>query len=347
MNFAQPRPARQRIELQGIIVIALALALPFALPTGGHAANNTASLSLPAGDPGEIDLALNLSSDITAPSVNDLITFEITVDNPAADDATGVITHFPLPGELSFVGAAANIGAYDHGTGQWNTGTIPAGGQALLTLEASVLATAVGVDINSTAAIVSADQVDPVSGNNTDTVTLRVPLADLAVDVSADDQHPAVGDDVRLTITIQNNGPHDGAAIAALVPLPTGLSLSNYTVSHGTWDSGTGIWSVGGLASAETSELVVDATVTPPGAGLDILVGASITDSSPQDPNPANNTDSVTLDVPGADIQVALTTDIASPHVFESTTLTLTVTNAGPDPTDGVVVSLTWIIHEI
>lgn len=54
------------------------------------------------------------------------------------------------------------------------------------------------------------------------------------------------GTDKRFKVI--NNGPTE-AVVSATLALPAGLSVNTYTASQGTFDSGTGIWSVGVLAA--------------------------------------------------------------------------------------------------
>lgn len=54
------------------------------------------------------------------------------------------------------------------------------------------------------------------------------------------------GTDKRFKVI--NNGPTE-AVVSATLALPVGLTVSTYTASQGTFDSGTGIWSVGALAA--------------------------------------------------------------------------------------------------
>ena len=59
---------------------------------------------------------------------------------------------------------------------------------------------------------------------------------------------------------------------------------------------------------------------------------ATIKDAAQPDPNPANNTSSVTVTPLNADLQLTKTVDNDHPSVGQAATFTVTLTNAGPDP---------------
>jgi hypothetical protein len=98
----------------------------------------------------------------------------------------------------------------------------------------------------------------------------------------------------------------------------------------GAFDPTTGIWTVGTLADGATATLHVNATVAHSG---ELINTAFIGSSQPLDPNPANNSATVTLNAPqNADLALAASASAASVNVGEAVTLTLTLTNKGGDP---------------
>ena len=54
------------------------------------------------------------------------------------------------------------------------------------------------------------------------------------------------GSDQRFKVI--NNGPVE-AIVSATLALPVGITVASYTASQGSFDSGTGVWSVGALAA--------------------------------------------------------------------------------------------------
>ena len=132
-------------------------------------------LLVPVEAQAQADLALTKSVSNAAPNVGDTITFTITLTNngPTAT-ATGVTVIDLLPAGLTFVSATPSQGSYNSATGVWTAGTITTA--APLTL--SIVATVVGPSaMTNTATISASDQFDPVTANNSASVTVTPPAA--------------------------------------------------------------------------------------------------------------------------------------------------------------------------
>lgn len=93
-----------------------------------------------------------------------------------------------------------------------------------------------------------------------ETVAPPNPQTDLEISKSVSPTSLVSGDTATYTITISNNGPSDATAIEAIDQLPTGVTYSTHNVSQGSYNSSTGIWSVGDLANSATATLTIDVT---------------------------------------------------------------------------------------
>ena len=71
--------------------------------------------------------------------------------------------------------------------------------------------------------------------------------SDLALTKTIDNATPDLGQPVTFTVTLQNNGPDAATGVAVTDLLPNGLAFVTATPSQGTYDSNTGIWSVGSV----------------------------------------------------------------------------------------------------
>ena len=97
------------------------------------------------------------------------------------------------------------------------------------------------------------------------------PNADLVTSktLTSGDNQPSVGDIVTFEIEVTNNGPANATGISTSDLLPAGLTATanNGAVSGtggssgGSYNSGSGLWSVGDLASGETATLIIEGTV--------------------------------------------------------------------------------------
>jgi uncharacterized repeat protein (TIGR01451 family) len=163
--------------------------------------------------------------------------------------------------------------------------------------------------------------------------------ADISVAKSVDDATPNVGDTITYTITASNNGPNDATGVEITDNLPAGVAFVSATPSQGTYDSGSGVWSVGALANGANGTLLITVTVTAPGAIVNV---ATITHEDQFDPVSANNQAGTTINGQQADLAVTKTVDNASPNVGDAVTFTITVHNNGPS--DATNVALTDVL---
>ncbi len=280
------------------------------------------------------DIAVTKVVDNAAPNVGENVTFTITATNNGPNNATGVAITDALPNGLAFVSATPSQGTYVAGTGLWTVGALANGASATLQLKAAVLQAGT---LSNTATKTAGDQFDPVSGNNAGSASLNAnPTADLQISKTVDNTTPNLGTNVTYTISVHNAGPNGATGVVIDDLLPLGLNLVTAAPSQGSYNAGTGVWTVGALANAADATLVVVATVTLPG---DLTNTASVAATNQHDPNPANDSAGVTINGQSADIQVVKGVDNANPVRGNTITFTITTTNNGPSAATGVAVT--------
>lgn len=114
----------------------------------------------------------------------------------------------------------------------------------------------------NTASITSADQFDSIVANNTATAVSVMPgQADLALTKAVNNASPNVGDQITFTITLTNNGPSTATGVQVTDRLPAGLTFVSAMPSQGVFDPGTGLWTVGTVATGPSLTLRITATV--------------------------------------------------------------------------------------
>ncbi|ALO98541.1 Putative peptidoglycan binding protein [Streptomyces hygroscopicus subsp. limoneus] len=126
------------------------------------------------------DLTVAKAADATTVTVGQTVTYRITVHNAGPNDATGVTVTDQLPEGLTFL-SAEGPGSHDPATGQWTVGDLANGANATLVLRAK--ATKAGLIDNTATA--TADEKDPDTANNTDTVSVCVEPAPSCCDPCA------------------------------------------------------------------------------------------------------------------------------------------------------------------
>ncbi|HIK27318.1 MAG TPA: DUF11 domain-containing protein, partial [Oscillatoriaceae cyanobacterium M7585_C2015_266] len=283
--------------------------------------NNNASVTL---SQQVADLSVNKTVDNPNPTVGQNIQYTITLTNNGPSAATGISLTDQLPLGLTFISATTSQGTYNSGTGVWNVGNLANGATATLTITAKVNT---ANPTTNTAQITAVDQTDPNPANNSNSVTIPQASADLSVQKTVDNPNPNFGQIINYTVTLTNLGTGDATDVEVKDKLPDGLIFLEAIPSQGTYDSTTGIWSVGNIANQVTATLTIKARVNTANA---ITNTAQVTASDQSDPNPNNNSSSLTIPQQGADLSVSKTADNFNPPPGTNVTYTITLTNSGP-----------------
>jgi uncharacterized repeat protein (TIGR01451 family) len=248
-------------------------------------ANNTAENGT---DPAEVDVALLKKVDDPAPNLGDTVTFTTTAGNTGPATATGVAVTDALPAGLTFVSATPSQGTFSSATGLWTIGTIPVAGAPTLTVHATVISPA---QQSNTATVTALDQEDVNPGNDTASTLVTPQQADVAMYKTVNDPTPPVGSTVTFTITANNRGPNLATGVTVTDHLPPGVAFVSATPSVGSYDTATGVWTVGAL-STSTAQLL---TLTGIVLAIPSTNTASITHADQFDPDQANNSASAVI----------------------------------------------------
>jgi large repetitive protein len=281
------------------------------------------------------DLKVTKTVSNPAPNVGANVTFTIEVENLGADPATNVTIDDVLPAGLSFVSASSQ--SYDPGTGEWVVGTVGVGAGNAQTLTITATVAQSGSFTNTAAVSTTAppDQYDPDLTNNSDSASVTTREADLVVTKTVSNAAPNVGDVITFTITVANNGPDSANNVEITDTFPTaGLQLISGTPSQGSFDTGTGVWTVGTIEDGAGNEqtLTLLARVLAPAVNTippSQTNTATVTNVDEHDPNPGNETGQVTETPQYADLAVTKVTSNVQPNVGDIFTYTVTLENLG------------------
>src|SRR5699024_5484186 len=176
-------------------------------------------------------------------------------------------------------------------------------------------------------ATVDSDTPDPDPGNNTGGSTPEPEAsADVGLTKTVDNPAPSVGTDVTFTLTATKAGPSEASGVSVTDKLPSGYEFVSANASSGSYDAGSGLWTVGTLANRATASLDITATVL---AGGDYKNTATIESDTP-DPNPDDNTEIGRASrKETAEVSLTKTVDKAATSVDKDANFTLTATNSG------------------
>lgn len=300
------------------------------------------------------DLSLTKSVNNTTPLAGSLVTFTVVVTNNGPQDNTGVQVTDLLPSGYTYSGFSVSSGIYNSSTGIWNIGNIINGESE--TLQITAILNTIG-DYFNIAEITSANLTDPDSTPNngiiteddyaTASVTPTAQSADLSLTKTINNTTPLIGSLVTFEVVVTNNGPQDTSGVTVTDLLPSGYTYSNFTISTGTYNPTTGLWTVGNLINGKSETLQILAIVNPTG---NYINSAEITSSALPDPDSTPN-NKITTEDDYAEATISPTASIAdlsltkaivggnlSPIFGETVTFEITVRNSGPQAATGVQV---------
>ncbi|HWS90899.1 MAG TPA: S8 family serine peptidase [Pyrinomonadaceae bacterium] len=163
---------------------------------------------------------------------------------------------------------------------------------------------------------------------------------DIGVGVTVNNPNPALNANVNITVTATNVSSNNATGVSVLDQLPAGLNFVSATPSVGTYNPATGIWTIGALNAGQSATLQIVAAVktTDPMSNT-----ARVASSDQLDINPANDQASAAVTAPRtADLGVTLSASASNANPGQSVTYTVTVTNAGEDTANNVVVNLAF-----
>jgi uncharacterized repeat protein (TIGR01451 family) len=229
---------------------------------------------------GQADLALTKIVSKNNPDIYSTVIFTVTVTNIGPNQATGVKVTDALPSGYSDVVVTPKQGSYTNGI--WDVGTIEVNSNAKLVMSAKVLPSG---SHNNTAQVSQANEVDPISGNNSVTLSMSPILADLSLTQTVSTLRPGLGTEILVTLKVRNSGPYSTAGIQVQDTLPTGLLFISSTAGY---DKNTGIWTVGTLQSGQEAILSITVRVNLVGL-IKNIAQVSASDQYDPDSTPGND----------------------------------------------------------
>ncbi len=246
------------------------------------------------GVPEQADLSVTKGDSPDPVAANSDLSYSIAVSNSGPDAASNVSWSDVLPAGTTFVSlsqpggwtcSTPPVGA--GGSVSCSLAVLASGGSASFTLVVHVPSNFSGVSPIINIVIITSDTNDNNSGNDTASTYTNVSTsADLSVTKTADDETPTVGDTVSYTITVSNAGPSDATNAMVTDTLGSGLTYVSSNASQGSYNSSTGLWTVGDLGAGSSATLTLNATVNASGSYGNT---AAVVGSDQPDPSPVNN----------------------------------------------------------
>ena len=218
------------------------------------------------------------------PHKGDIITWTITVTNHGPDTAVNTYVVDKLPNGLIYLSDNSN-GRYDPDSGVWTIGNLSNGASAVLNIRTLVNTNIEVVNV----AVVTSETPDNNTANNRDDEVIypKASSADLGITKVSNVAKVKVGDKIVWTITVTNYGPDAASNVRVRDVLSDDVEYISSRASKGSFDSLTGLWTIGDMEMGEEVVLIIECRALTEGTVINI---AEVESDNP-DPNPDNNVD--------------------------------------------------------
>ncbi|MEO8247857.1 MAG: IPTL-CTERM sorting domain-containing protein [Burkholderiales bacterium] len=316
-------------------------------PGDPNTGNNGGSTSTPVAGPNLLnaDLALVKATAATTVAPGGTIDYTIAVSNNGPDASDGATVSDPLPAGTTFVSGAGCSNA--SGTLSCAVGPLANGANRVFDIRLKLDNVYAGANPLVNAATVNAPG-DPVTGNYGGSASTSVAgpnlfNADLSLSLTTTATTTAPGGTIPYVLTVANNGPEASDGATSSFTLPAGTSLVS---GAGCTAVGTSVsCAVGPLVNGANKVFDVQIKLDNNYGGANPLVLAA-TVAAPGDPVLPNNGAQVSTPVAGpnlfnADLALTITTTATTAAPGGTIPYVLTVTNNGPEASDGATLSFT------
>ena len=282
------------------------------------------------------DLRITKEVNVTGEiGVTDFIKFVVTVYNDGPCDATGIYVTESLSDKLRLVKNITSVGKWDGYT--WNIPKLANGTNATLTIIAQVVYPG---NISNDVVVHGYQNETNDTNNNAsiDNIT-AINNADLEISKMVNVSSAVVGDLIRFTVVVRNNGPCDATGVYVSEVLDSHLKLVSNSTDVGSYDGSS--WVIGNLTNQSSAVLVIEALVVSEGNISNVVVVKGIENDTNTSNNVANITNITSLHI--IDLQINKEVNVTSGfvNVTDPIKFTITVWNNGPCDASGVYVGET------
>ena len=233
------------------------------------------------------DLSITKLVNVTQANYLDLVKWTLIVTNNGPNDASDVFVSDVIQNGLQLVKAEGD-GEYDNSL--WYVGDLKSGQSKMLDLICKIVATGEFENFAS----VWGNEYDPDLSNNEDEKSLLVnPASDLSITKTVSKYKYNVGNLVKYSIKVVNNGPDRATNVEVMEIMDDSLVLKSFRASYGDFDEETEVWSIDELDVGDSASLNIDAVAEKPG----IAKNKVSVKSDNYDPDLTNNEDNVGINV--------------------------------------------------
>ncbi|MEM8947078.1 MAG: SdrD B-like domain-containing protein [Planctomycetota bacterium] len=289
------------------------------------------------------DLVLDKSVTQTTVAPNDTLNYTITVTNDGPSAAENTTFEDTLPNFVTFVSGTTSLPGvnlqHSNGVVTANFGTMQPGDTVVVTINATVAASATGTLVN-TATVRSPKELNV--SNNTDSVSNTLsPRIDLQIDKTDSRDPVEAGSTFSYTLDVRNNGPSNATGVVITDVLPaTGVTYVGASRQPTTNDGRTLTFNIGNLARGASTSVTIDVLVDDDFTGT--LENEARVRGNETETTLNNNQDiEPTLVIPPPPIDLEIDKFDSDDPVEPGSTFsyTLNIRNNGPADATGVVIT--------
>ena len=274
------------------------------------------------------------------------LTYTINYDNAGASDATNVLIVDTLPAGVTFVSATPFQGSCSETAGVVTciVGAVSVADPVRqITIVVDVASSlAAGTTLTNTA-VITADQVDTNTTNNTATETTGVVgVADMSI-TKDDAIDPVIaGEEIVYTLQYENLGPSDATNVQVVDALPLDVVFVSAVADNGSCSETAGLVTcdLGTIsAGAGIGEIAIVVEV-PADAAAGTVTNTVMISTDADDTEPDNDTaiEETTIET-SADLSIMKSATPTTVDAGGNVAYTVTYSNAGPSAAVDVVVS--------
>ena len=233
------------------------------------------------------DLSIIKLVNASAANYLDFVKWTLIVQNNGPNDASGVFVSEDIPDGLTIVDV---YGDGDYEDSIWHIGDLAVGQSKQLDIVCKIHATGQFRNIAS----VWGDEMDPDLYNNKDANDLVVyPASDLSITKSVSKYEYVVGDLVKFSIKLTNNGPDAAKNVKVSEIMDDSLKLKSFHASAGDFDKVNNVWSLDSLDVGESAFLSIEAIAKKAGIANNKVVATN----DNYDPDLSNNNGTVSINI--------------------------------------------------
>jgi uncharacterized repeat protein (TIGR01451 family) len=266
------------------------------------------------------------TADAESVSAGEQVGFTVTLKNTGEGQAKGVQFTDVLPAGLAWTISPASAGwSIANGNLVYAPTTLNAGASTTVHVVATTDATDCG-QLDNTATVTTTND-----GSDQDSASIDVNCAAIDVEKTADADAVSAGEQIGFTVTLSNTGEGQAKGVTFTDVLPSGLEWSISPASAGWSIQGQNLVFAPTTLNAGASSSVHVVATTDKGDCGEVSNTASVTTS-----NDGSDSDSDSVDVRCAAIDVDKTADAASVSAGEQIGFTVTLQNTGAGEAKGV-----------